>query len=317
MILLGSALRVLLLDQLHRPGKRLGERFVVLVLASQLPRELLDSPPQGPVLRGLPLEALLEGFDLLGVRRCAVSNCPDNVSKAAVASASSMSTWSNARASICCSMVVHGQCVPAPLSPTMPSKRLKPTTTGRSHVRCSRALSRPTANAVSASMVCSPSSTTALKLSPCCPARSRPSPRSAGAPPPAGGGAEMSTRLGLKSSLYCAPFSRRRYAERLAEVGIGFSVAAAATRTTTPWPNPASVSTRPRSLTVVDNGAASTRLSWPRSTGSIGSLAVGSSPLSDTSLWSSAKSSTIAVRRLQPWWPESRNSVSGKPGTVQ
>ena len=28
------------------------------------------------------------------------------------------------------------------------------------------------------------------------------------------------------------------------------------------------------------------------------------------------RSSAIAVRKLQPWWQESRNSASGKPGTV-
>ena len=41
-----------------------------------------------------------------------------------------------------------------------------------------------------------------------------------------------------------------------------------------------------------------------------------SSPRSAMSLRSSAKSSTIAVRWLQSWWQESRNSVPGKPGAV-
>ena len=48
----------------------------------------------------------------------------------------------------------------------------------------------------------------------------------------------------------------------------------------------------------------------------IGSTTGGFSPRSATSLRSSAKSSTIGVRRLQLCWPESRNQLSGKPGTV-
>ena len=93
--------------------------------------------------------------------------------------------------------------------------------------------------------------------------------------------------------------------------------AAAATRMTTPWPNPPSVSTRPTSSTVAHLGAPSTQSNWPRSTGSTGSITGASSPRSAMSLRSSAKRSTIAVRKLESWWQESRNSVSGQPGTVQ
>ena len=64
---LRHALPGVLLRQLHGPAQRLGERPVVRAQASQLPRELLDSLPQGPVLRSLPLEALPHAFDLLGV----------------------------------------------------------------------------------------------------------------------------------------------------------------------------------------------------------------------------------------------------------
>ena len=48
-----------------------------------------------------------------------------------------------------------------------------------------------------------------------------------------------------------------------------------------------------------------------------GRITADSPPRSAMSLRLSAKNSTIAVRRLQPRWRESRNELSGKPGTVQ
>ena len=108
-----------------------------------------------------------------------------------------------------------------------------------------------------------------------------------------------------------------RYTERLAEAEIEPSVGSRGDSYDNAGPSRSSVSTRPRSSTVAHRGAPSKRSNWPRSTGSIGSTTAGCSPRSAVSLRSSAKSSTIAVRRLQSWWLESRNSVCGKPGTVQ
>ncbi len=49
------------------PAQRRGERPVVPGQACHLPGELLDLPPQGFALFGLPLDPLLQGFDLLAV----------------------------------------------------------------------------------------------------------------------------------------------------------------------------------------------------------------------------------------------------------
>ena len=50
------------------PAQCRGERLVVLGQSCHLPVEPLELPPQGLVLRGLLLETLPQGFDVLGVR---------------------------------------------------------------------------------------------------------------------------------------------------------------------------------------------------------------------------------------------------------
>ena len=107
-----------------------------------------------------------------------------------------------------------------------------------------------------------------------------------------------------------------RYSERLAEAGTEPSVGSAEIRTTTRSPRRSSGSTRLKSFGSEDLGAASTRSSSQRSSGSTGSITDGCSSRSATCRRRRRKTSTIG-NASRPWWPDSQLGVSGIPGPVQ
>jgi hypothetical protein len=67
----------------------------------------------------------------------------------------------------------------------------------------------------------------------------------------------------------------------------------------------------------VGRGAVLRRWSWRRWNGLTGSTTGGSWSRSDTYTQQSTRRCTTRVRRLQSWWLDSSNQVSGNPGAVQ
>ena len=88
---------------------------------------------------------------------------------ASVRRASSMSKSSAAAVSIRAWMLLDNQRIVAQLPPKVPSQRLRPTTSGRSHALRSNSRIRPVASSVSRSMVRSAFLATRREFSPSCP----------------------------------------------------------------------------------------------------------------------------------------------------
>ncbi len=108
-----------------------------------------------------------------------------------------------------------------------------------------------------------------------------------------------------------------RYTERLGEAGaVNSRWGPRETRSITPWPRPSSGCTRASSSAGADRGKGSMTSSTPRSSGSTGSITVGSWSPSATSRPQSSRPLTGAGRAPRKM-PHSEIRASGEPGTVQ
>ena len=162
---------------------------------NRLTRSTTSKQAARPTIRGRESAAQAAGART-ALRRSSVSSGSQVVSAicASVVRACSMSTRSTANASICCSMVVHSQRVPAQFPSQMPSEgSALPPAAGAARAAAGCSADRtPTPYRLRWMQHAVDDRARALAEAPA--ARSRPSPRSASGPPPASGGARRSTR---------------------------------------------------------------------------------------------------------------------------